>query len=102
MKDEYIIEENLINLSFRDGRLALGDELVNISGKRFHLIFITNCPPPPHATDFQDFGAHLTIFIVIVTAHFQFSIRLRGLPKEKAATIIAEAGRFVPIFLKQI
>ena len=42
MKDEYIIEENLINLSFRDGRLALGDELVNISGKRFHLIFITN------------------------------------------------------------
>jgi len=36
----------------RDGRLALGDELVNISGKR-----------------------------------------LRGLPREKAATIIAEAGR---------
>merc|ERR550525_1542247 len=36
----------------RDGRLALGDELVNISGKR-----------------------------------------LRGLPKEKAASIIAEAGR---------
>merc|ERR1712223_968385 len=39
-------------MAARDGRLALGDELVNICGKR-----------------------------------------LRGLPKEKAASIIAEAGR---------
>ena len=35
-----------MNSSFRDGRLALGDELVNISGKRFGSIifFISNSP----------------------------------------------------------
>ena len=36
--------KRIINSTFRDGRLALGDELVNISGKRFGPItfFTTN------------------------------------------------------------
>ena len=93
----------IISSSFRDGRLALGDELVNISGKRFDWS-LTPCPYFDHQYFDHLWDTHKSyskcsrhhhchchhplIFICTLC-------RLRGLPREKAATIIAEAGRFV-------
>ena len=86
----------MIKRSFRDGRLALGDELVNICGKR--------CNPPQ--TAFFRIWSNISLLFRSVQVKSSLSTasfsRLRGLPKEKAASIIAEAGRSVHIWRQSL